>query len=161
MLVFNVIFFLPVIGVLLTPDKKHLMFRYDLESWPSIWEIVWQVVFCSFCEDFMFYCTHRVLHTKWCYKHVHKKHHEYTQPVSIAAQFAHPFETFFEHIIPFYFGLVLLDRRCHFVTMNVWGLYRVMEGGDAHCGYEFPWSPFRLIPFSGISVCHTSSGFVP
>ena len=32
----------------------------------------------------------------------------------------------------------------------VWVVYRIAESIDAHSGYEFPWSPFRLVPFSGI-----------
>lgn len=46
------------------------------------------------------------------------------------------------------------------MTSNMWGLYRVCESGDAHSGYEFPWSPFRLIPFSGISFLHFSPFFL-
>ena len=107
-LMFNVVFFLPFVAALITPDKEHLMFRHDVESWPTLWEMIWQVVFCSFCEDFMFYCTHRTLHTRWCYKHVHKRHHEYAQPVSIGGEFAHPFESFFGNMLPFYLGPILL-----------------------------------------------------
>ena len=32
----------------------------------------------------------------------------------------------------------------------VWIIYRIFESADAHSGYEFPWSPYRLVPFSGI-----------
>ena len=31
---------------------------------------------------------------------------------------------------------------------------RVMETVDGHCGYEFSWSPYRLLPFSGSSEYH-------
>jgi 4-alpha-methyl-delta7-sterol-4alpha-methyl oxidase len=29
-----------------------------------------------------------------------------------------------------------------------------METVDGHCGYEFPWSMYRFIPFSGSSEYH-------
>jgi sterol desaturase/sphingolipid hydroxylase (fatty acid hydroxylase superfamily) len=33
-------------------------------------------------------------------------------------------------------------------------VYRTLETMDGHCGYEFPWSPFRVMPFSGSSEYH-------
>ena len=35
-----------------------------------------------------------------------------------------------------------------------WLLVRLGESVDAHSGYEFPWSPFRLIPFSASAGYH-------
>ena len=162
LLILNILFFAPLVGVLITPDIDNVPTRHDLDSWPSLWEIVWQVAFCSFCEDFMFYCTHRTLHTRWCYKHIHKRHHEYAQPVSIGSEFSHPLEFLFGNVLPFQFPIILLDRKMHEVTLLVWGIYRLFETGDAHSGYDFPWSPFRLIPFSSrvadltLSPCEVS-----
>lgn len=102
----------------------------------------------------MFYCTHRVLHTRWCYKYVHKQHHEYTEAVSIGSELAHPIEFVFGNAIPFLIGPMLLQSRCHKVTILVWAIYLVYETVDSHSGYEFPWSPYRLIPFSG-NLCLT------
>lgn len=31
---------------------------------------------------------------------------------------------------------------------------RVAETIDGHCGYEFSWSPYRLLPLSGSSEYH-------
>lgn len=38
--------------------------------------ILFQIAFYFIIEDFIFYWGHRVLHTKWLYKHVHSVHHE-------------------------------------------------------------------------------------
>ncbi|KAG6436219.1 hypothetical protein SASPL_101104 [Salvia splendens] len=35
-----------------------------------------QILFYFILEDFVFYWGHRILHTKWLYKHVHSVHHE-------------------------------------------------------------------------------------
>ena len=42
----------------------------------------------------------------------------------------------------------------HFVTFLLWGLVRLGETLDGHCGYEFSWSPYRLIPFSTSASYH-------
>ena len=44
------------------------------------------------CEDFLFYFMHRLLHTPFMYKHVHKIHHEFYDTVSIVSYYSHPFE---------------------------------------------------------------------
>jgi len=36
----------------------------------------------------------------------------------------------------------------------MWNIIRITETLDGHCGYEFSWSPFRLLPFSGSSNYH-------
>ena len=44
-------------------------------------------------------------------------------------------------------------------TVCVWIFARVAEGFDGHSGYEFSWSPFRVLPFTvpyGYHVFHHS-----
>ena len=53
-----------------------------------------------------------------------------------------------------FFGLFILGSRCHVWTIMLWTLLRVLETHDAHSGYEFPWSIFRIIPFNSDATYH-------
>ncbi len=59
-------------------------FRYDLESFPTKWQIIWQVGFFMLTDDFFFYWAHRVMHMPYFYKRFHKQHHEFQTSVTIA-----------------------------------------------------------------------------
>uniref|UniRef100_A0A8C5P805 Fatty acid hydroxylase domain-containing protein n=1 Tax=Leptobrachium leishanense TaxID=445787 RepID=A0A8C5P805_9ANUR len=43
-------------------------------------------------EEILFYYSHRLFHHPIIYKHVHKKHHEWTAPVGVVSLYAHPLE---------------------------------------------------------------------
>jgi sterol desaturase/sphingolipid hydroxylase (fatty acid hydroxylase superfamily) len=51
-------------------------------------------------------------------------------------------------------GGLLLGKGIHFVSFITWGLVRILETHDAHGGYEFSWSPFRLVPLSTSATYH-------
>ena len=51
-------------------------------------------------------------------------------------------------------GPIILGKHMHFFTAKFWGFYRVFETLDGHCGYDFPWSPFRLVPFCADASYH-------
>ena len=99
-------------------------------------------------EDLCFYTSHRFMHTKLMYPNIHKMHHTYINTVSIAVEYTHPIEYFFGNIVPGFIPAIILGKNIHFYTFLVWGLYRLGESIDGHCGYEFTWSPYRMIPFS-------------
>ncbi|KAF8487732.1 hypothetical protein F5888DRAFT_1820559 [Russula emetica] len=40
----------------------------------------------------IFSAAHQLLHTPLLYKHIHKLHHKYSAPFSLAAEYAHPLE---------------------------------------------------------------------
>ena len=48
LLIANIFIIAPTLAILLDSDKSAKS-RMDLESWPSLGEILWQIVFCSFC----------------------------------------------------------------------------------------------------------------
>jgi len=112
------------------------------------------MIFFMLCEDFFFYWAHRTLHSPWLYPIVHKQHHEYNTPVSIAAEYVHPIESIIANMIPFSVGMHLLGSKVHYVTWMMWLIVRTFETTDGHCGYEFSWSPFRLLPLSGSAKYH-------
>lgn len=128
--------------------------KFSLEDYPTSWELIVQIIFFMLVEDFCFYWAHRLLHHPKLYPYIHKKHHEYYTAISIASEYAHPLEFFFSNIIPTSVGPILLGSKTHFFTIIAWFILRVNETIDGHSGYEFSWSPFRLLPFSGGANYH-------
>ena len=72
-----------------------VIFRTDIESFPTLFEMIWQIIFSMIIEDTCFYWSHRTLHSPKLYSKIHKKHHEFYTSVSYCALYAHPIEFVF------------------------------------------------------------------
>jgi sterol desaturase/sphingolipid hydroxylase (fatty acid hydroxylase superfamily) len=112
------------------------------------------IIFCMLCEDFSFHFIHKLLHHPRIYSLIHKIHHSHIVTISIAVEYAHPIEFILGNLIPTTLGPLLLGRNLHIFTFAIWGKVRLTETLEDHSGYEFPWSPFRLIPFSASAAYH-------
>lgn len=126
----------------------------DPNLFPSTIQLISQITFFMIMEDTVFYWIHRLLHSRKLYGWIHKKHHEYKVTVGIASEYAHPVEFVLGNIIPASIGATLLGSKCHMFTWWMWLIVRVWETVDGHCGYDFSWSPFRLLPLSGSANYH-------
>lgn len=123
------------------------------DAFPTLPTILLQVGIALLVEDTLFYWGHRTLHHPSIYKYVHKQHHMFQDcTISLSSEFAHPFEFFVANLVPFTTGLLLCGG--HAVSWQVWTLWRIGETLDAHCGYDLPWSPYRILPFSGSAGHH-------
>ncbi|KAG0496985.1 hypothetical protein HPP92_001420 [Vanilla planifolia] len=116
------------------------------------WSVIFsQIIFYFILEDFVFYWGHRVLHTKWLYKHVHSVHHEYATPFGLTSEYAHPAEILFLGFATIV-GPALTGP--HLFTLWLWMVLRVLETVEAHSGYHFPWSPSNFLPLYGGAEFH-------
>ena len=120
---------------------------YAIEDLPTAWTLLWQNYFINFFEDVVFTCTHRILHTRFFYKHVHKLHHTYAQPVGVCAEYAHPFEFIFGNVLPIVLPITLLGKNLLQFTFLAVGTQRIIGTTIGHSGYDFPWDASELPPF--------------
>jgi len=112
---------------------------------PSLSTFVFQILFFIVVNDTTFYWSHRLLHHRAIYKHIHKKHHQFKSTIGIASEYAHPVEDILSNALPSLLGPLLVGP--HIVVFWVWIVLRVIETVDAHSGYNFPFSPFRIFPY--------------
>ncbi|KAK2428336.1 sterol 4-alpha-methyl-oxidase 2-2 [Trifolium repens] len=132
------------------PVFKYMGMRSSLPL-PSWNIILTQIMFYFILEDFIFYWGHRILHTKWLYKHVHSVHHEYATPFGLTSEYAHPAEILFLGFATI-FGPAITGP--HLITLWLWMVLRVLETVEAHSGYHFPWSPSNFFPLYGGADFH-------
>lgn len=146
---------IPILVILsVIVNNYDVQFSFAVEDLPDVKTVVFSIAFCMVCEDCAFHFTHRFLHWRLIYPYIHKIHHTYATTISIAAEYSHPLEYFFGAAIPASIGALILGKRMHYATYLIWGIIRVAESMDGHCGYEFSWSPYRLIPFSTSASYH-------
>jgi sterol desaturase/sphingolipid hydroxylase (fatty acid hydroxylase superfamily) len=126
----------------------------SVEDLPDKFTLAWQVGFLIYAEDVGFTCAHRLLHSPFFYRRIHKVHHTYTQAVGISATYAHPLEYAFGNMLPTGIPCLILGKRMHFFTFWVFILLRVTATTNGHSGYEFPWISWDMMPMRGTPSYH-------
>ncbi len=104
-------------------------------------------------HDCYFFWIHKLLHTKFFYKNVHRIHHVSSNPTIWAMQSLHPVESFMQGLfVPLVLYLLPWHPVVFFVYLNLLTYFDVV----AHSGFEF--RKFRYIP-KWISSFVTSASF--
>jgi sterol desaturase/sphingolipid hydroxylase (fatty acid hydroxylase superfamily) len=150
----NMVTFPAALFVFAYLDNFNVKMSYKLEDLPDTFTLMASIAFCMICEDFGFHFAHRFLHWRAIYPYVHKLHHTYVTTITIAAEYSHPIEYVFGVLVPGGLGALILGENMHFSTFLLWATVRICESLDGHSGYEFSWSPYRLIPFSSSASYH-------
>jgi sterol desaturase/sphingolipid hydroxylase (fatty acid hydroxylase superfamily) len=122
---------------------------------PSAGILLLQLAIIFVWDDFAFYWVHRAMHhSKWLYRHVHRRHHEASAPVPIEFIYVHPLELIGVGIgTGLGPGLVLLL----FGEISAWTLWigaavRLLHELQIHSG--LPRISGAYIPFLGSTEHH-------
>ena len=102
---------------------------------PPLGEVAVHIVACTLMREVFFYYTHRLMHVPSLYRLVHKAHHRFTAPVSLASQYAHPVEHIVSNILPVIGPPAVLGT--HILTAWIFLGMILLETCTVHSGYDF------------------------
>ncbi|CAK8697471.1 fatty acid hydroxylase domain-containing protein 2-like isoform X2 [Clavelina lepadiformis] len=120
---------------LLYPVMKYTGMSASQEL-PHIWRVYLEYQACVIIDEIVFYYTHRLMHWPPFYKAMHKWHHEWVAPISIAAIYNHPVEHLVSHVAPLLSGPILVG--CHLSLAWYWIFNFQVQACLHHSNYHLP-----------------------
>lgn len=135
--VFNQVFLsLPFAFIAYMIRAKRDIAGESIKIVPDFSKVAMDLLICLVVDEIMFYYGHRLGHTKFFYKRVHKKHHDWTAPIAIAALHSSPIDHILANIIPVALGPVI--AKSHISTAWIWYIVAQIFALNNHSGYHLP-----------------------
>jgi sterol desaturase/sphingolipid hydroxylase (fatty acid hydroxylase superfamily) len=137
----------------------HLIFgrfykmRND-ESYPTFLETLLAILVYVFYEDFCFHWSHRFLHLPFIYPKIHKVHHKIFNVFHLSCVHTHYIEYIIGNYFPSAIGMLVFGPCFHFISFTTFVILRLLETHEAHGGYEFQYSIFKINPWGIESNYH-------
>lgn len=143
----------PLLTYYLYPAFQSLGLKALDAPLPPLRDLAWTYFVAHAFNDFGFYWTHRMLHTKLLYSTVHKQHHEFKGSIGIAAEYAHPIESLVSNILPSIGGVTFFG--CHHpICLIIWISMRLYQTYFAHSGLALCGTFLEKIGFAHVeSAC--------
>nr|XP_002129861.1 fatty acid hydroxylase domain-containing protein 2-like [Ciona intestinalis] len=128
-----------VMILLLYPATKRFGMTYLVEDLPTFSKLLQQLILFVVLQEIGFYYLHRMMHYPLLYKRIHKVHHEWTAPISLAVVYVHPIEHVIVNMIPILLSPILIGA--HISTTWLWYVLATYYSTVHHSGYHFPFMP--------------------
>mmetsp|Transcript_58651 Transcript_58651/g.178868 ORF Transcript_58651/g.178868 Transcript_58651/m.178868 type:complete len:267 (-) Transcript_58651:129-929(-) len=128
---------------------KRLSFSEELPG-PRIF--IGHLLAFAIITEFMFFWSHRTLHSPFLYREIHKVHHEVKAPFGLCAIYFHPLE----HVLAALQGaLPALICGSHASVLIFWIFIATFNIILHHSGYDFePYWPDSIKPFKSMTQQH-------
>ena len=94
---------------------------------------IFSIAVMAVVHDTYYYWAHRLMHTRWLFKHVHMMHHQFTNPTPFAAYAFHPGEIVIEIAV---FGVLPFVMPLHPAAIATYVVILTYLNVISHLGFE-------------------------
>jgi lathosterol oxidase len=108
----------------------------DVHAWPMWWLPVSAVVVALMMDGGLYY-SHRVLHGRWLFRHIHRHHHKFLAPTIFTMTAVHPIEFLMHQSV--LIGCAMLVP-VHWAVYVAVVLYTYLIGAIDHSGVRVNWA---------------------